>query len=198
MALIIFFGAFLRLFRLGDSCFRPHHGWNEAHFASVAINLWKYGLFFQKPVEFTTYDFTNPPLCTWLMAIAIRATGNIEFGARIIPAIFGILSIPLLFYIGETLFNERVGLIASFLFAFNFGAVYFSRTAQLDVPMLFFILISFSFWIKYLIEKNITFAILSGVFLGVGCFIKLLAIIFGIVYFLSIFVHPKNFWNQIT
>jgi 4-amino-4-deoxy-L-arabinose transferase-like glycosyltransferase len=78
------------------------------------------------------------------MSISILIVQKPELGARIPVTIFGFLSLVVFYLVTIKLYpdNRRIGQITTLLFALNPGHIYFSRMAQLDVPMLFFQLLT--------------------------------------------------------
>ncbi len=67
---------------------------------------------------------------------------SIDGGLRAPSAIFGILSIPLIFAVGRRLFDERVGLVAAALLAMSPFAVHASRDARYYSLLLFLSLLA--------------------------------------------------------
>jgi len=208
-------GALLRFWPVGlDSGFRFHSGWNEAHYVSEAENFRKYGWFNQKPIEWLglkqrSNDYTHPPLVTWIMCISILIFQKPELGGRIPIAIFGFFSLVVFYLVAKKLYpdNRKVGQIATLLFTLNPGHIYYSRIAQLDVPMLFFELLSLYFWLVWIErlktqDKNTTYSALAGISLGLAVLSKFQALTFFVVpFFVVIFTKTsrialknKGFW----
>ena len=196
--IILGIGAILRFWPMGlNSGFRFHHGWNEAHYVSEAENFRKYGWLNQKPVEsvisgwfYRSNDYTHPPLITWIMSISILIVQKPELGARIPITIFGFLSLPAFYLVTLRLYpdNKKIGQIATLLFALNPGHIYFSRMAQLDVPMLFFQLLSLYFWLVWINrlkthDMTVIYGLLAGLSLGLAVFSKFQALAFLVVLF---------------
>jgi dolichyl-phosphate-mannose--protein O-mannosyl transferase len=125
----------------------------------------------------------HPPFGKWLIAIGIRLFGNEEFGWRFASAIFGTLSILLIYLIVKKLFNsEFLSIAAALLMAFDGLNLVMSRVALLDIFLMFFILLS----IYFLITNNLW---LSGSAIGLAISIKWsaaflipLVILFVVVY----------------
>jgi len=61
----------------------------------------------------------NPPLYYTLLKIWIFLFGDSEIALRSLPAFFGVLTIPLLYFIGRTLGDHKLGIIAATLLAFS-------------------------------------------------------------------------------
>jgi len=75
-----------------------------------------------------TYPFMpHPPLFYMISGLAMKFFGyNIVVG-RILTAFYGILTAIVMFYIGKALFNQKLGLIASFLFSIFPLAIMYNR-----------------------------------------------------------------------
>ena len=65
-----------------------------------------------------------------LVAVSFRIFGIDEFSVRFPSALFGVLCIPLIFFIGKALFGRRVGLLAAFFLAFSYFALAWSRISR--------------------------------------------------------------------
>ncbi len=79
--------------------------------------------------------------------------GNTEFTARLPAALFGLLSVWLIFLIGKSLFGKKEGLLAAFLAALSGHFIYFSQQARGYSGLLLFALCSFYFFLRA-INKN--------------------------------------------
>ena len=84
---------------------------------------------------------TQAPMYYLLMIAWVSLSGMSETSLRMPSAIFGILSIPLIYFLGKRLFSERVGLYASLLMAFSSIGLYYSNEAR---PYSFLIFLSMS------------------------------------------------------
>lgn len=114
------------------------------------------------------------PAWSYLTDIAYRIFGVNAFSSRFLSFFFGSLSILLVYLLGKELFNEKIGVIASFLLAIS---SYHLRYAlmEMDETLIFFLLLGFYFFIKeFKITKKISY--LSIVFLGVSILIKPIAL----------------------
>ena len=118
----------------------------------------------------------KPPLFMWLISLAYQVFGATNFATRFWSAVFGALSLVLVFYLGKKLYNVHVGL-ASALVLGTFTTFYtFARHAMLDVPFVFFMLASI--YCLVISEKTETpnrYIALSGLFFGLAFMIKQVA-----------------------
>ena len=161
IAAILTFALSIRLWRLS---LPTGYVFDEVYYAKNANSLLSSAveLDAQGQAEFVVH----PPFGKWLIAIGIRFFGNEEFGWRFASAIFGTLSILLIYLIVKKLFNsEFLSITAALLMAFDGLNLVMSRVALLDIFLMFFILLS----IYFLITNNLW---LSGSAIGLAISIK--------------------------
>jgi 4-amino-4-deoxy-L-arabinose transferase-like glycosyltransferase len=81
----------------------------------------------------------KPPLFFWLMAATAQLIGGMtEFAARFPAALFALLTLPLLFFLGKRLFSEKGGFFAALILATNVEFLWLARRACLDTTLTFF------------------------------------------------------------
>jgi outer membrane protein assembly factor BamB len=115
----------------------------------------------------------KPPLFMWLMSLAYQVFGVTNFAARVWSAVFGTLSLVLVFYLGKKLYNLHVGLISALVLG-TFTTFYvFARHAMLDISFVFFILASLYFLLlSEKTESTNRYVALGGLFFGLAFMIK--------------------------
>ena len=115
----------------------------------------------------------KPPLNMWLMSLAYQVFGFNNFASRVWSAVFGTLSLVLVFYLGKKLYNSSVGFLSAIVLG-TFTTFYvFARHAMTDVPFVFFILASIYFLLlSEKTEKTNRYAALSGLFFGLALMTK--------------------------
>ena len=112
---IIFSGIILRLLRLNDSL------WTD-EFTSYKKAI----LPFSSMMKELRNDFQSP-LFEIFLHFLIPITGDSEPLLRILPLLFGILCIPMIFLLGKLLYNSSTGLFAAGIMAFSFQPIYYSQ-----------------------------------------------------------------------
>ena len=86
----------------------------------------------------------HPPLGKWLIALGEQVFGYNEFGWRFSAAVAGTLSVLMLIRIARRMFRSTVlGCAAGLLMALDGFHLVLSRTALLDIFLLFFVLAAF-------------------------------------------------------
>jgi len=92
----------------------------------------------------TEISIAHPPLGKWLIGVGIQVFGFNPAGWRVAPLVAGTLSIAVLYLLARRLLGSTLAAsIAAGLLAFDFLHFVMSRTAMLDVFVVFFGLLSF-------------------------------------------------------
>jgi len=77
----------------------------------------------------------KPPLVYWLVAASLRTFGVNEWAARLVPALFALAGVLLVYTAGRRFYNRRAGLLAAIVLGTS--PLYFglARTLTLDMPV---------------------------------------------------------------
>ena len=106
----------------------------------------------------------HPPVGKWMIAMGIRLVGDNPTGWRFASALIGTASIGILYLVARRLFeSEFIALIAATLMTIDGLHVVMSRTALLDIYLMFFLLTAF---LAFLSERHLISAIMLGLALG--------------------------------
>ena len=106
----------------------------------------------------------HPPVGKWLIALGIQILGDSPAGWRFSAALFGTLSILLIYLVALRLFNSRfLALVSAGLMSIDGLHLVMSRTALLDIFLMFFLLAAF---LALLHDRHIVAALLLGLALG--------------------------------
>lgn len=125
--------------------------------------------------------YKYPPLFTMLNVLSLRLFGDIILSLGILPALAGVLLIPLSFWLGKLLFDEKIGLVSAFLVYLDPILTISSQKVWPDTTLALFMFLGvclFCCGLKY--KKNWCF-ILMGISCGLAVWVKypgLLSIIF--------------------
>ena len=167
---ILLFSAILRLWNLSSP---KGFVFDEVYYVDGARDYLKYFVEMDKSkAEFVVH----PPIGKWLIALGIKVFGDHEFGWRITGATIGVISVYLIYRAARTLFrSEFLALSAALLTSLDGLHLVMSRTALLDIFLMFFILLAFNF----LLEKRYW---LLGFSLGLACATKWNAIYYAIAF----------------
>jgi mannosyltransferase len=94
-----------------------------------------------------------PPISTLLMGATLRQWGVSEWTSRVVPALIGVLSIPLLYFPVRRMVGNRAALIAMLLLAVSPWHLFWSQNARYYTAlMLLYALASLAFF--FAIERN--------------------------------------------
>ena len=145
--LICFVGFFLRFYALGGESF-----WFDE----------KMSLYFSQNdlvsiLNPPSYETHIPPLYYILLHFWVGLFGTGEFAVRSLSAVFGSLSIVALYKLGKYLFNVKVALYSSLIFAVSFFQIYFSQEARMYSLLTFTTLLSVFFFLKSINENRLRF-----------------------------------------
>ena len=137
-------GAVLRFYNLGYNSI-----WlDEASTLNTAVksipDIW----------QFTTAGEFNPPLFYWAEHVMLFF-GNSEAVLRFLPALLGVLTIPLIYFAGKEFMDRNAGIIAAAAFAFSPFLLFYSQEARAYSMMLFFVTFSLIFYFRALKNNRI-------------------------------------------
>ena len=132
---LLIFGSILFFYNLG--------GWDlwnpdEPRYAQVAKEMLQGEGWIVPHLNSEVYP-DKPPLFFWLIAFTAKARGGMnECVARFPSALFGLLTLLLLFFLGKKLFGAKVGFFAALILATNVEFLWLARRANIDATLTFF------------------------------------------------------------
>jgi len=152
LVVLTIIGVFLRFYNLGFNSL-----WlDEASTYGFAVKS------FPEIWQATSAGEFNPPLFYWVEHVMLMF-GNNEVVLRLIPALLGVLTIPLVYFAGKEFIDRNVGIIAAAAFAVSPFLIYYSQEARAYSMMLFFVAAAMVFYLKALKTNDITNWALFGV-----------------------------------
>ncbi len=99
------------------------------------------------------YHFwTTPPLFK-LILYFWKFLGESEFMLRLLPALFGMFSVVIIYQVGKTLFDKRTGLISSLLLSISPFHIYYSQELRAYTLVTFLAILSV-YWLNSSLKKN--------------------------------------------
>lgn len=116
----------------------PLFDWDEANFATIAMEMLRSGDYLRPSVSYLPFT-EKPPLFFWLQTLAMHVVGISEYAARLPNALFGIITLPLLFAIGRRWINKTVGLLWALAYAGAFLPHLYFKSGIIDPVFNFFI-----------------------------------------------------------
>lgn len=108
------------------------------------------------PLNFKAFGEYKLPFSIYLTSASIKLFGLNEFAVRFPFALFGVLTVFVLFLLVYELFGKKeLALVSAFLLAINPWHIHFSRGAYEVIPALFFITLGVFMFVYSLKRKNL-------------------------------------------
>ncbi|MEM2925596.1 MAG: glycosyltransferase family 39 protein [Methanocellales archaeon] len=140
---IFLLGVFLRLYNLGrDSLWLDEYVSFQIAREPSLIEVYSSAL------------LDNHPPLHYLLLHIITYFGESEFILRLPSAVFGILTIPVAYKLGEYYFGKNEGLISAFLLSISYFHIRYSQEARMYAQLLFFSALSLYFFSRAIKENQ--------------------------------------------
>ena len=168
---ILVAGSLISLFNLGG---RDLWDPDETRYAVVAREMRETGQWVLPHLNGEIYA-EKPPLFFWTVNLSVLFLGkDSELANRLPSALAGLLTIFLTFFLGERLFNSRVGLLSALILTSCLFFPQLSRWMMLDsLFTLLFLLTLCCFYLGYEKEEGRRqYYFLAGLFMGLGVLTK--------------------------
>lgn len=156
---VLFKYPILSFIALGATFFLPFLGgvhlfdWDEVNFAEIAREMVVLKNYLQIHVNFEPFT-EKPPGFFWLQAISMLIFGVGEYAARFPNAVFGIITLPSLYFLGNKIKGRTFGVLWALAY---FGTIlphlYF-KSAIIDPVFNYFIFMGIVYLLFYLWKKN--------------------------------------------
>lgn len=170
VACVTVLGAVLRFAHIARP-FNRLMAWNEGHYAMIALNFDRYGLWSQH--NELGLDRTFSPGGPWLMWAAMKVLGPSEAAARLPIVLAGIAAVPLMAALARRLMrSEQIAVVAAAFVAVAPGLIYFSQNVQLDTLTICCALAAAVLLLRYGDTRRRADAIWSGVWLALAVWFK--------------------------
>lgn len=152
-------------------------------FRFYALDSTPPGLFFDEAIEgnqaleavatghlevFYPENYGREGLFVWLATIPLTIFGNYPWALRSVSAVFGVLTVIGLYLLTRSVFDEKIGLISSFLLATSFWHTNFSRIGFRAILAPFFVVWMLYFLFRGLDRGRLYDFVLSGLACGLG------------------------------
>jgi 4-amino-4-deoxy-L-arabinose transferase-like glycosyltransferase len=169
---VIFFIPFLGGVHLFD--------WDEINFAEISREMIVTDTYLRLTVNFQPF-WEKPPFFFWLQVLAMKTFGINEFSARFPNAVFGILSLLVLYLIGKKLKNSKFGLIWALIYLGSILPHLYFKSGIIDPVFNLLIFLGLYFFILFYWKKENIIAskhskgfyiFLSGSFIGLAVLTK--------------------------
>lgn len=142
VSILIIFSLYLFFFQLGGMALTDP---DETFYAQTAKEMVSRGEWIT-PYLYGNPQFEKPILCYWLIEISYKAFGVNEFAARFPSAVFAMLGVIALYFLGSILFNRKMAFLASLMLATCVEYIILSRACITDMVLATFMLSGFLFF----------------------------------------------------
>ncbi len=182
VVLILILAAFLRLYRIAD--YMTFLG-DEGRDVLVVYNILHGHLTLLGPTS-SVGGFFLGPIYYYFMAPFLWLFNYNPVGPAVMVALFGVSTVYLIYKFCSDLFNYKVGLIASSLYAVSPLVIAYSRSSWNPNPLPFFSLLSLYILFKGVQKNNLKYFFISGILLGIAMQLHYLATFLAAVMFFYI------------
>lgn len=140
----------------------------------------------------------HPPLGYYPYLLSLKILGIHDYALRIVPFLFSILEIPLLYFISRRWFGKTTAFYSLLLFSLTYFATFHSLSPEGDgsIMGLFSLLLLFSFLEWYATSEQ-KYLLVSGIFLGILFLIKVRAVLFLLPLFFYSYYKTRDVWKTI-
>lgn len=167
LLLLTVVGAILRFYHLGYNSLWLDEATTYLFAQKSLLEIW----------NATSGGEYNPPLFYWIEHFMILLGGT-EAILRLMPAILGVLTIPLFYIIGEEFMDQNSGLIAAAILAFSPFHIYYSQEARAYTSVLFILSLAFICYLYGRRSNESKYWILFGLFSAIAFWMHFYSIIF--------------------
>lgn len=210
LGLILLLGLALRIYNLNFPSI-GYHNMKENEYLSMAQEMERTNDFITRIIYYenafqkepTIVITPQPPLISYQILISWKTFGKNLWGPRLFNALFGVISILLIYFLARLLFKERrYALFCAFLLAIMPLGVFFSRNLQPESPAFFFMLLGNLFYMKFSTSLKKYNLVLGGLSFSAASLYKL-SFLIGIVPFMfcfpfkALFKEKKEFLNRV-
>ncbi len=184
LLVILVVGAFFRLYKISD--YMTFLG-DEGRDVMVAKGILQGDLTLLGP-RASAGDFFLGPIYYYMIAPFLLLTKLDPVGPAIMVALFGIVTVGLVYYVGKTFFGRKAGMIASSLYAISPLVVAYSRSSWNPNLMPFFSLLLLFLIIKAVKSQSIRLFVLVGFLLGIAIQLHYLTVFLGVIVFFFVVI----------
>jgi 4-amino-4-deoxy-L-arabinose transferase-like glycosyltransferase len=127
-----------------------------------------------------------PPLYDLATAVSFQVFGTSLFSARLVSAVFSVLSLGVVFELAYTMYNGKTALLTTILLGIMPGYFWLSRQALLEIMLLFFVMVTLLVFFRWIQNKKDKYLVLAGLAVGLGFLTKYQAVVAGVIMVISL------------
>ncbi len=174
--------------------------WDEINFAESAREMLQTHDFLTVQINYHPF-WEKPPLFIWMQVLSMKLFGVNAFAARFPNAMAGVVTLMVLYLIGDRLFSRRFGLIWVLVYAGSILPQFYFRSGIIDPWFNLFIFLGIYFMVLYMEShvkrKEYLHAFLSAVFIGLAVMTKGPVGLLVLLLSLSIWLILSGSWKKI-
>ncbi|MDD5427663.1 MAG: glycosyltransferase family 39 protein [Candidatus Omnitrophica bacterium] len=153
--------AYLFFFKLGDMALTDP---DETFYAQTAKEMLNKGDW-TTPYLYGKPQFEKPIFIYWLVEASYKVFGINETAARVPSAVFGLIGVIAMYFLGSLLFGRKAGFLSALILATNVEYVILSRACITDMVLTVLMLLGVLFFFcGYLKEKRYFYILSSAAF----------------------------------
>ena len=193
LILILLIAAFLRLYEIDK--YMTFLG-DEGRDVLVAYNILHGHLTLLGPTS-SVGGFFLGPIYYYFMAPFLFLSNYNPVGPAIMVALFGIVVVGLVYKIGESIFNRRVGLVAAFLYAISPIVIIYSKSSWNPNLMPFFTILTL-YSLYFGLKKNkLIYFLICGISFGITMQLHYIEIFLSVIifFYVLLFYYFKKQFN---
>lgn len=189
LVLIVFFGSFLRLYKLGSNPPALFSDEVDAGYQALVFNDRQSDYYGNKfPFHFHSDSDWRTPFIIYSIAVSQKFFGVNEFSTRFPSAFYGIVSIIAFYFLVDILVkNKKTAVLAAFLLSVSPWHIHYSRCAFEVSGMLLFIILGLYFLFKFLRKENFFELIFSLFYFCISIYFYSTAKLYIFLVFLLVF-----------
>lgn len=161
--------------------------WDEINFAESAREMIRTGDYLTVQINYLPF-YEKPPLFIWMQAASMRLFGVGEFAARFPDAVCGILTLLLLFHIGQQQVDRKFSLMWVAMFGGSILPFLYFKSGIIDPWFNLFIFLGVYKAYLYIVSdhKRSLHIAMAGFFIGLGILTKgpVALLVFGLTGFI--------------
>ena len=174
--------------------------WDEINFAESAREMLQTHDFLTVQINYHLF-WEKPPLFIWMQVLSMKLFGVNEFAARFPDAMAGVVTLMVLYLIGERLFSRRFGLIWVLVYAGSILPQLYFRSGIIDPWFNLFIFLGIYFMALYLESrknrKEQLYIFLSAAFIGLAVMTKGPVGLLVLLLSLTVWLILRGSWKKV-
>jgi len=127
-----------------------------------------------------------PPLFDGVIFLSFKTLGVSLFSARVVPVLFSVLSLWLVFELAYSMYGGKTALLSAVVLAVMPGYFWLSQGALLETALVFFVVASLLFFYRWLVTRKDRNLVFTGLALGLGFLTKYQVVVAGVILLFSL------------